>query len=166
VKVLHYVIYFAAVLLAVCAFVYFAGRALPEAHEASVAADYSVPPEEIWPIISEPARFTEWRSGLTKVEVQGERVTEHSSFGVMAYRFAERRQPSRLTTEMLNGREMGFEGNWTFDLAPVAGGTRLIITERGRVFHPVFRWMARYVFGHEKTMRAYHADLARRLAAR
>ena len=43
-------------------------------------------------------------------------------------------------------------GGTDFDIAPDAGGTRLTITERGEVYNPIFRFMARVVFGYTGTM--------------
>jgi uncharacterized protein YndB with AHSA1/START domain len=150
------------VLLGIAA--YAAGSAIPESHTATVTEEYAAPPEKLWTIITDPAKFMEWRSGLSKVEFHDGLVTEHSSHGAMSYRFVDASPPNRVTTAMTNGKELGFEGNWTFQLQPTAAGTRLTITERGRVFHPLFRLMARYFFSHEKTMQTYHADLRKRLS--
>lgn len=143
--------------------VYVAGLMVPESHVATVAADYRVQPDAIYAVISDPSKFMKWRTGLTRVDVEGDRITEHSSFGPMHYRFGERVPGRRLTTEDAGGRERGFTGSWTFEIEPVANGSRLTITERGRVFNPVFRLLARFVFGYEGTMRQYHKDLAKRL---
>lgn len=149
---------FAAVLAA-----YWAGRRTSEEHVVSVEAEYPVSPESVYAVLIDASRFTEWRSGLSKVEVEGEVITEHSSFGPFRYRFAEQIPARRLVTADAGGREKGFTGAWTFELEPANGGTRLRITERGRIFSPWFRLMARYVFGYETSLRQYHADLAKRL---
>jgi hypothetical protein len=38
----------------------------------------------------------------------------------------------------------------------------LTITERGQISNPVFRFMARYVFGYHATMQEYLASLGRK----
>ena len=157
-------LYLLAGLVAIAALAYAAGAMLPEDHVATVASDYSAAPEALWAVITDPPRFMEWRTGLKKVDIQGDRITEHASYGAMAYRFVNSAAPRTIATESLNGKELGFAGSWTFEIAPTGQGARLTITERGKVFSPLFRVMSRYVFGHEGTMRQYHADLAKRLA--
>mgnify|MGYP003472568337 CR=1 FL=1 len=41
----------------------------------------------------------------------------------------------------------------------------MTITERGFVTNPLFRVLARFVFGYEKTTKDYLRDLGRRLGA-
>ena len=77
------------------------------------------------------------------------------------YEIVEQAPPSRLVTRVADGLPYG--GTWTFELAPEGGGTRLTITEHGEVYNPIFRVLARFVFGHAATMEAYLEDLAARL---
>ena len=44
---------------------------------------------------------------------------------------------------------------WTYEIAPAPNGTTLTITEDGEVYNPIFRFMSRFVFGHEATMASY-----------
>lgn len=153
-------------LVALCALVYAVGAMMPEEHTATVTAEYHATPEAVWDVITQPRRFPEWRRGLKSVTVDGDRVTEvHERFGELSYRMTVFDRPRGFQTAGAGGREQGFSGDWTFRLTPIDGGagTRLEITEHGRVFSPLFRVMSKYVFGHETTLRNYHADLARRL---
>lgn len=77
------------------------------------------------------------------------------------FEIVERAPPGRLVTRVADGLPYG--GTWTFELAPEGGGTRLTITERGEVHNPIFRVLARFVFGYAATMEAYLEDLAARL---
>jgi len=43
-------------------------------------------------------------------------------------------------------------------------GTVLGITEHGEIYNPLFRFMARYVFGHEATLTAYLDGIQRKVA--
>lgn len=150
-------------LVAILAALYLIGRAIPEDHVASVSAEYKASAERIFHAISTPAQFTEWRTGLRKVEITGDIVLEESSFGVMRYRFANAEPGRQLETVDTGTGENGFTGSWKFVIEPTGAGSRLTITEHGRVFSPWFRLMARYLFGYESTMKQYHADLARYL---
>jgi hypothetical protein len=61
--------------------------------------------------------------------------------------------------------DLPFGGTWTYDITPDADGSRLKITEHGEVYNPIFRFMARCVFGHERTMKAYLSALEKKLAS-
>ena len=49
-----------------------------------------------------------------------------------------------------------FGGSWTYELAPVGDSeTTLRITEDGEVYNPIFRFVSRFVMGHDATIRQY-----------
>ncbi|MBI4907074.1 MAG: SRPBCC family protein [Acidobacteria bacterium] len=158
------VLYIAGVISAVVALAYAAGCMIPEEHSVSITADYSAAAEKLYAVISDATKFMEWRSGLKSVEVKDGVITEVSSHGTMSYRFSEQVPARKLVTADTGGREKGWTGSWTFEIEPAGGGSRLTITERGRVFSPLFRVMSKLFFSYEDTARNYHADLARRLA--
>jgi hypothetical protein len=69
-----------------------------------------------------------------------------------------RRMVSRITTDGLP-----FGGQWEMALTPRAGGSELLTVERGFVRPPLFRFMARYLFGLTSTLDGYHRALGRKL---
>ena len=157
-------LYVAGAIAGTLAVVYIAGSMIPEEHVASVTADYAAAPERIYAVISDAKKFLEWRTGLKSVEVKDGIITEVSGFGPMSYRFSEQVPARRLVTADTGGKEKGWTGSWTFEIEPNGSGSRLTITERGRVFSPFFRLMSKLFFSHEETARRYHADLARRMS--
>ena len=50
-------------------------------------------------------------------------------------------------------------------IAPEPNGTTLTITEDGEVYNPIFRFMSRFVFGHEATMATYLSAAQKKLGA-
>ncbi len=57
-------------------------------------------------------------------------------------------------------RKLPFGGTWSFDIAPAAGGeSDLRVTEDGEVYNPIFRFMARFVFGYTASIEGYLRDL-------
>ena len=72
--------------------------------------------------------------------------------------------PRRLVTRIADPK-LPFGGTWTYALTPASGGTTLVITENGEIYNPIFRVMARFVFGYESTMTSYLTNLTARLAA-
>ena len=60
--------------------------------------------------------------------------------------------------------DLPFGGTWTYEITPDGGGSRLTITEDGEIYNPLFRFMARFVFGYEGTIASYMSSLEKRLA--
>jgi hypothetical protein len=53
-------------------------------------------------------------------------------------------------------------GTWTYELHPEFAGCRLTITEHGEVYNPIFRFFARFVFGHYATLESFLGALGQR----
>ena len=145
------------------------GLFLPRNHVASRSALYDAPPERIWDVLTDTARAPEWRSGLKSVEplppLDGKRrYRETSGFGPVTYVVEEERAPERLVGRIAD-EGLGYGGSWTWELLREGSRTRVTITERGFVTNPLFRVLARFVFGYEKTMENYLGDLGRRLTS-
>ncbi len=143
------------------------GLFLPRDHVASRSAVYDAPPERIWAVLADPAKAPEWRTGLKSVEALApldgkRRYREVTGFGAVTYLVEEERAPARLVGRIAD-EGLGYGGSWTWELAREGDRTRVTITERGFVTNPVFRVLARFVFGYEKTMAVYLEDLGRRL---
>jgi uncharacterized protein YndB with AHSA1/START domain len=140
------------------------GYGLPEAHTATVYADIGASRSDVWPLVAEPERAPEWRSSVDRVEgrpdTDGQPAwTEISSTGPMPMALVERVPEERLVTRILD-EGMPFGGTWTIELADTPnGGTRVTITEDGRVYNPVFRFVSRFIMGHYGTAERYLRDL-------
>ena len=75
----------------------------------------------------------------------------------------EQSPPSRFVTK-IDDPGQPFGGTWTFEIVPVnEGRTRLTITERGEIYNPVFRALARFVFGYTGTMESFLKAAAQNL---
>ena len=55
-----------------------------------------------------------------------------------------------------------FGGTWTYEIAPADSGSVVTITESGEVKSPIFRFMARFVFGYTSTMDGYLEALGKK----
>jgi hypothetical protein len=71
--------------------------------------------------------------------------------------------PPRRRVTAIDDASLPFGGTWTWELSPEGQGTRLTVTERGHVDPPLFRFLSRFVFGHDATLRRVLSDLSRRL---
>ena len=71
-------------------------------------------------------------------------------------------EPPRRIVAVVADSSQGYGGSWTYALAAEGGGTRLTITERGFVDAPLFRFMAKFIFGTTRTMETCLEDLGRK----
>jgi len=110
-------------LVAILAAVAAIGWMLPVGHEASRSAIYQHPPERLYPLVLE-----QFREEGRRMDIRMEIVDSSP--------------PRRLITRIADP-DQPFGGTWTYDLAPEGPGTRLTITERGEVYNPIFRFVAR-----------------------
>lgn len=156
-----------AALAVIVALIIGVGAALPKRHIASRQAMLPAPPERVWEALTAIEAYPTWRSDVEHVARLGEpggrtRWVEHSSPGRVTFEF-ERAEPPRVLIARIADPDLPFGGAWTYEIAPAPGGSTLRITERGEVYNPIFRFMARFVFGHERTMATFLADLQRHL---
>jgi hypothetical protein len=142
------------------------GRRLPLDHLTASRAHYSQSPEKIWSAITNLLDAPNWRSGLRQVERLADRDgkqvwVEVGRSGRMPLVFEVSEPPRRLVTR-IEGDELPFGGSWTFAIEPDGQGSTLTITEDGHIYRPFFRFMARYVFGYDGTLKRYLRDLGKK----
>ena len=147
------------------------GALLPVGHSATVTGIYRATPARVWALLTDVEGFPEWRTDLKRVELRERDAdgkprawTEHSSFGPIPLRTLEAREPELLVGK-IDSDDLGFGGTWTYRIEDLGDGqVRLSITEDGEVTNVFFRFMSRYVFGYDKTMKTYHNHLERALS--
>ena len=154
-------------LAALVALVAVVGLLLPRDHVEARSAALPGPPDMVFAALADVGRYAAWRTSLSGVEVlppvDGRaRWVEVSGGDRIAMEQIERDAPRRLVTRIADP-DLPFGGTWTFELAPAGGGTRLTITERGEIRNPIFRAVARFVFGYGATMDTFISELRARL---
>ena len=164
---MRWLLYAALVLVGVVVIAAVVGWLLPVAHRASREATMAAPPERVWAAITDLAAFPSWRAGVSRVERLPDRDgrtawAEHTSEGRITF-VTGRSEAPRLLVVRIADPDLPFGGTWTYEIAPAAGGARLRITEDGEIYNPIFRVMARFVFGYEGTIADYLASLQRHL---
>jgi len=133
-------------LVAIVGVIAFIGYFLPVAHESSRSAEFNRPPEAVFALIADPNGYSGWwKDADVKTAI------------------VESVPPSKLVTKIVD--ETQFGGTWTFEIVPTASGSRLTITERGEIYNPIFRALARHVFGYAGTMEACLQAAQKKLAA-
>jgi ribosome-associated toxin RatA of RatAB toxin-antitoxin module len=144
------------------------GAMLPRAHVARTKALIPAPPARVAAMVRDVEAQPRWRRGVTAIEVVERRADgllyiERQGRQPILFDFAETVPDTRFTGTIADPK-LPFGGTWTFDLMPEGEGTRVRIVEDGEVRNRVFRFVAKFVFGHEATMRRYLADLERAVA--
>jgi hypothetical protein len=141
------------------------GALLPKHHTATLFARFSKPAQAVWDAISGPP---DWRSEVRSFETlparEGRRTwKEIDQRGqAITYEAFEENPRVRLVTR-IGDRHLPYGGTWIHEIKPDSGGCVLTITEQGEIYNPIFRFMARFVFGYRGTLEAYMKALQAKL---
>jgi uncharacterized protein YndB with AHSA1/START domain len=154
------------VLVALLGVAFLIGSLLPRGHMASRAARYHQTPEAVYAALSDFPAYPKWAPEITRVErlpdMNGNPVWYHrgSRFS-MPMEVLEATSPRRLEMRIADPK-LPFAGTWTYEIAAVAGGSEVTVTERGAIGPPLFRFLSRFVFGYTSTMDQYLKALGRK----
>lgn len=157
------------VLAALVALVAVIGAVLPKGHVATRSAKFHQPPEVIWQALTDVEAFPSWRPDVRRVERLPDRDGRRAwrevwkNGQVIAMETVELEPPRRLVGRIADPN-LPFGGTWTYELHPAEGGTVLRITENGEIYNPIFRFMARFVFGYHATMEQYLKALGKKFS--
>lgn len=143
------------------------GYLLPREHVATSSIVIHQPPETVWMVVRDLGNAAEWWEQVTKVErvddPEGREVwCQHLKTGPLPLVVMQDDPPRRLVTQINVPDDAAFGGTWTYEIAPVADGSRVRITEAGFINNPFFRFMAVVFFGMHGTMDGYLTALGRR----
>jgi uncharacterized protein YndB with AHSA1/START domain len=166
---MRWILWTVLVLLGVAGGVAIIGWLLPVGHEASRTAQFDQPPQRVYDVIADVGGYASWLEGVARIEMlesaDGKvRFREHTTSGPVTMEVEEARPPSRFVTRIADP-DQPFGGTWTFEITEDGASTRVTITERGEVYNPIFRFMARFVFGHTSTMEGYLRSLGKKLSS-
>jgi hypothetical protein len=137
------------------------GAMLPPRRHATRKARYRVSPEALYAVLAGPP---DWRTGVKGFGALPEeggrkRWWEQDNHGQkVTFELVEDAPPRRLAVRIAD-RGLPFGGTWTFEIAPVAGGSELRIREDGEIYNVIFRFMARFIFGYTGSIETYLRDL-------
>lgn len=154
-----------AVIVAIVGAVTLIGLLLPRDHVASTRTLVNASIDSVWNALVDVEDYPRWRPEVRAVAVLSKegalRWREQTSDGDITFERVEEQQPRRLGARIAD-ETLPFGGTWTYELAPDAERTSVTITERGYVTNPLFRFMARFVFGHHRTQESFLRALGRR----
>ena len=137
------------------------GAMLPVKHRASRKARFHQPPQAIYAVVSGPPDWRpEVKSSGPLPDVNGrKRWWEQDAHGhKIAYERVHDSPTRRITR--IAGENLPFGGAWTIEIAPASPtDSEVRVTEDGEVYHVIFRFLSRFVFGHAVTIEAYLRNL-------
>jgi polyketide cyclase/dehydrase/lipid transport protein len=163
--VLRILILVLGVLVALILLLVAIGYALPINHVATREGRLAAPPERVFSVLRDVEKFPTWRSDVKSVEVLAAtpalRWRERGDNDI-TFEMETVEAPGKIVTRIVD-KTLPFGGSWTYNLSPEGGGTKLVITENGEVYNPLFRFMSRFVFGHTATIDRFLDDLGKHL---
>lgn len=140
---------------------------LPQSHVATRSRTFPQSSERVFAAIGDVRNYAKWRPGVREVTVLSDkppRWREDGSSGKVEFELTASDPPRRQVVTIAS-KDSPFGGRWEYDVTPDGSGTRLTLSEHGEVYNPIFRFMARFVFGYTKTMEDYFAALDKYLAS-
>ncbi|KAF0179890.1 MAG: SRPBCC family protein [Hyphomonadaceae bacterium] len=159
---MRWVLIVVGVLVALAASIYGLGMSTPRHHLAEVEGVVSRPVADVAATIRAVENYSAWRSGVVveKIARTEGAVTyvEVADGDRIAYRLTEPERDARFVSTITD-ETLPFGGAWTVSLTSEGASTRVRIREEGDVRDPLYRFFARYVFGHTSTMKTYLKNL-------
>lgn len=132
------------------------GYLLPVKHIATMRVSVNASPDIVWRRLTGFKDFPQWRKDVKAVEVISDtewvEIDQHN--GKLPLRVINE-EPGRLLVTQIVGQGLPFGGKWEFRLEPDAKKTMVTITENGEVYNPIFRFVSRFIMGHETTIKKY-----------
>lgn len=148
------------------------GVSLPREHLATSRIVLAQPIEAVWEVVRNPAALIGTWPELTRAEqvrdTSGLETWEQTVDGFeIRFRITDARPPTRMVTTIVAEANDPFGGTWTYQMASVADGTQVTLTEAGWIRNPLFRVMGRIfglhgsVEGYLKALGVYFGEIVR-----
>jgi uncharacterized protein YndB with AHSA1/START domain len=164
---MRWLLFGVTLLVTIAAAVAVIGALLPVKHVSTSSADLAAPPARVWTVLTDILAYPLWRPSLTRVELLNPGAPmatwrEVTKDGTMTYETIAAVPPTRLVTRIAD-KGLPFGGEWEYAIVPTATGSRVTITERGEIYNPIFRFVARFFLGYTATMDAALQALSKRV---
>lgn len=141
------------------------GALLPKSHTASRTVRLRRSAEDVYDTLVDYHAFPSWRAEVKAAAElpDGRRGwVETTRHGAMPLEIAEEDRPRKLVTRIADPK-LPFGGTWTWQIAAISPEEcDVTVTEDGEIYNPIFRFMARYIFGYTATMDGYVRSLGRK----
>ena len=138
------------------------GYSLPKDHKIKKSLYLKSTPEIVWRRINDFEKFSSWRLELSMVEKIDTNTwieVDKSGQKIKYQKIASTLNKS-LTTEIAD-KDLPFGGTWTFEITVSGDSAVLTIEENGHVNNPLFRFVSKFIIGHDKSIQTYFDNLKR-----
>lgn len=151
------------------------GSRLPEEHVATMSICLNQKPESVWDLIAAVEKHPSWSPGVNKVEKVADRNGHEAWRQTMGrnsfiLETTEKQAPAAGTPGILlrtiTDNNGPFTGSWRYEIVSEGTGSRLRLTETGRVSSPIPRYImhlmgeAMYLKSHLKAVAKKFGDPA------
>jgi hypothetical protein len=148
-------------LVAGLGFIYLIDGNLPVHHSAEVTTGIpNASPQQVLALICQVARYSKWRPGVEVSNVSrdaaGVHFREAGPDGALSY---VQTSSGSTVTNTTTGRNLAFGRQWPLWVTAIPNGTAVRIREDGFIRPPLFRFLARYVFGYQRSLQRFSAQL-------
>jgi|SRR5882762_3739858 len=162
---MKWILWIFAVLGGISMLITLVGYLLPKEHTVTRAARFHQPPEVVWKTITNIEAMPSWRQGLKSVTRLPEKNglpawVETLDSGIIPLETVALRPPSKLIVRIADPK-LPFGGTWTYEIMPLSSGSTLRIREDAEIHNPIFRVLARFVFGYNATIDTYLKSMAK-----
>ena len=132
------------------------GYLLPVKHTSSVQVSIRAAPAAIWARLTDFKGYPAWRSDVKSVNVRSsvEWVEVNDRGDSLPLKIVAQEEGQRLVTQ-IEGQNLPFGGGWEFRLRNNGDSTIVTITEHGEVYNPLFRFVSKFIMGHNATLKRY-----------
>jgi hypothetical protein len=163
---MKWILWIFAVLAGILILITAIGYLLRKEHTVAREARFRQPPEVIWATITDIDAMPVWRQGLKSVKRLADKNglpawVETLDSGVIPLETVASLPPSKLVVRIADPK-LPFGGTWTYDITALPSGTSVRIQEDGEIYNPLFRFLARFVFGYSGTVETYLKSLRKK----
>jgi hypothetical protein len=163
---MKWILWIFVVLGAVLILITLIGYLLPKEHTITREARFQQSPEVIWKTITDIDAMPAWRQGLKSVKHLPDKNglptwIETLDSGTIPLETVTSQPPSKLVVRIADPK-LPFGGTWTYEITPLPSGSNLRIREDGEIYNPVFRFLARFIFGYSGTIDTYLKSMAKK----
>ena len=135
------------------------GKMLPVKHIASQSMSFQSSCDEVWKVVSNVNEWKSWRSDLKEITITGDSTVKADD---VEYAISNAVPGVSFTTTIIT-KDLPYGGAWNYVFEKDGSGCKLTITENGEVYNPLFRFLSKFAFGHEGTLKKYMETLAKRM---
>jgi hypothetical protein len=163
---MKWVLWIVVALAGILILVTLVGWLLPKKHSVTREAPFHQPPEVVWKTITDIEAMPSWRQGLKSVRRLPDEKglpawVETLDTGAVPLETLVSQPPTKLVVGIADPK-LPFGGTWTYEITPLPEGSSLRIREDGEIYNPVFRFLARFVFGYSGTIETYLKSMAKK----